>query len=137
MYTPTISDPLLVLVADDDDDMRALVAETLRADGCSTLEARDGQEVIDLLLSLDEPGLRPDVLVTDVKMPKLSGLGVLHALMRARWSLPVIMMTVVSDGSIHTVAKRLGAVGVLHKPFDPNDLLTAVHNAKAARELHR
>jgi DNA-binding response OmpR family regulator len=45
------------------------------------------------------------------------------------------MITVVSDESIHTVAKRLGAVGVLHKPFDPNDLLTAVRNARAARDL--
>jgi len=95
------------------------------------------EEVIDLLLSLDSPGRRPDVLVADVKMPKLSGLGVLHALMQARWDLPVVMMTVVSDESIHTVAKRLGAVGVLHKPFDPSDLLTAVRNAKAARVLHR
>jgi CheY-like chemotaxis protein len=137
MYTTTIGDPLFVLVADDDDDVRALVSRTLRADGCSTLEARDGEEVIDLLLSLDSPGRRPDVLVADVKMPKLSGLGVLHALMQARWDLPVVMMTVVSDESIHTVAKRLGAVGVLHKPFDPSDLLTAVRNAKAARVLHR
>ena len=129
-------EPLVVLVADDDDDMRALVTATLRADGCSTLEARDGQELLDLLgEALDEPGLRPDVVVSDIKMPRLSGLGVLGALTRARWKLPVVLMTVVSDESIHTVAKRLGAVGVLRKPFDPDDLLTAVRNAKAARGL--
>ena len=127
---------LVVLVADDDDDMRALVTATLRANGCSTLEARDGQELLDLLgEALDEPGLRPDVVVSDVKMPRLSGLGVLGALVQARWKLPVVMMTVVSDESIHTVAKRLGAVGVLHKPFDPDDLMTAVRNAKAARAM--
>jgi len=85
--------------------------------------------------ALDEPGLRPDVVVSDVKMPRLSGLGVLGALVQARWKLPVVMMTVVSDESIHAVAKRLGAVGVLHKPFDPDDLMTAVRNAKAAREM--
>jgi CheY-like chemotaxis protein len=137
MHTSTSRDPLLVLVADDDDDMRALVTETLRADGCTTLEARDGEELLDLLRhALVESGSRPDVVLTDVKMPRLSGLGVLEALRLTRWSLPVVMMTALLDASIDTVAKRLGAVGVLRKPFDPDDLLTAVHNAKAARDLH-
>ena len=136
MHTPELFEPLLVLVADDDDDMRALVTNALQADGCSTLEARDGEELLELLqLGLDRPTLRPDVLVTDVKMPRLSGLGVLEALNAAHWNLPVVMITVVSDESIYTVSRRLGAVGVLHKPFDPNDLLTAVRNAKSAREL--
>ncbi len=136
MHMSTSRDVLRVLVADDDEDMRALVTATLHADGCSTVEACDGEELLELLrISLDEPWLRPDVVVADVKMPKLSGLGVLAALKRARWDLPVVMITVVSDESIHTVAKRLGAVGVLHKPFDPNDLLTAVRNARAARDL--
>ncbi len=138
MYTTTSSREFLrVLVADDDDDMRELVTRALHADGCSTVEARDGEELLDLLrTSLDEPWLRPDVVVVDVKMPKLSGLGVLAALKRAKWDLPVVMITAVTDESIHTVARRLGAVGVLHKPFDPSDLLTAVRNARAARDLH-
>lgn len=110
----------------------------MHADGCSTLEACDGEELLELLkTSLDEPWLRPDVLITDVKMPKLSGLGVLAALKRAHWDLPVIMITVVNDESIHTVARRLGAICVLHKPFDPDDLLTAVRNARAVRDLQQ
>jgi DNA-binding response OmpR family regulator len=133
MHSALPSGRLVVLVADDDDDMRALVAATLRADGCSTLEARDGQELLDLLgRALSEPELQPDVVVSDVKMPRRSGLGVLQAMRQARWNLPVVMMTVVSDESIHTVARRLGAVGVLHKPFEPDELLAAVRNAKTA-----
>lgn len=128
---------LRVLVADDDEDMRALVIEALRASGCATVEACDGNEVLALLReALDNPALRPDVIVADVKMPGMSGFGVLAALRRAQWDLPVVMITVVSDESIYTVAKRLGAVGVLHKPFDPDDLVTAVRNAKAAQNLH-
>ncbi len=89
---------------------------------------------IDLLdEALDEPSLRPDVLVTDIRMPKLSGLGVLHALKRARWSLPVVVMTAVHDEFIEVVAMRLGAVGILHKPFDMDDLMTAVQNARAVK----
>jgi CheY-like chemotaxis protein len=134
MQPPTSSDSLLVFVADDDDDMRALVSEALRADGCTTLEARDGEELLVLLRrAFSEPGLRPDVVLTDIKMPGLSGLGVLEALSLAHSSLPVVVMTAMSDGSVDTVAKRLGAVGVLRKPFDTDDMLIAVHNAKAAR----
>jgi CheY-like chemotaxis protein len=138
MHSSRVEEPLLVLVAEDDDDMRALVAGALRSNGCSTLEARDGQELVELLvLARKNPALRPDVVLTDLKMPRLSGLGVLEAVRRARWDLPVVMMTVVADDSIHAIAKRLGAVGVLQKPFEPGALLTAVRNAKAAHDLHR
>jgi two-component system nitrogen regulation response regulator GlnG len=128
---------LRVLVADDDDDMLALVTATLQGDGCSTVEAHDGDELIEMLThALDQPNLRPDVIVADVKMPGLSGLGVLAVLNRMTSRVPVVLMTVVTDASIHAVARRLGAVGVLHKPFDPDDLLTAVRNAKSIRDLH-
>jgi|HubBroStandDraft_1064217.scaffolds.fasta_scaffold92994_2 CheY-like chemotaxis protein len=136
MYSSRPPTPLRVLVADDDEDMRALVTATLQADGCSTVEARDGQELLDLLSNaLARKDLRPDVVVADVKMPGLSGLGVLAALRGTKSELPVILMTVLTDESIETVAKRLGAVGILRKPFDPDDLVTAVRNATAIRAL--
>jgi len=122
-----------VLVADDDDDMRALVAATLRADGYNVLEASDGVELLDQLeRALDDPRARPDVVVTDVMMPRLSGLGVLDALKRAQQHFPVVLMTVLADVSVDIVARRLGAVGVLRKPFDIDDLRTAVVNATLA-----
>jgi CheY-like chemotaxis protein len=119
-----------VIVADDDDDFRALVAETLRSDGYTVVEARDGAELLSLLGdSLDDPFTRPDIILTDVLMPKLSGLGVLEELRRARVRLPVLMMTGFAPASVAAVAKRLGAVGVLKKPFDAADLRAAVLNA--------
>ena len=122
-----------VLVADDDEDLRSLVAETLRAEGYQVVEAHDGAELLDHLRgSLDGSRTRPDVVVTDVLMPKLSGLGVLDALRRAQWNVPVILMTVLGDGSVDTLAKRLGAVCVLRKPLDIDDLRTAVLNAGSA-----
>jgi len=128
--------PLRILVADDDEEMRALVTATLHADGCSTVEAHDGRELLDLLQNeLDGADLRSDVIVADVKMPGLSGLGVLAALQHTKWKLPVVLITVLTDESIDTVA-RLGAVGILRKPFDPDDLVTAVRNAAAIRALH-
>ncbi len=119
-----------VLVADDDEDMRALVASALRGDGPDVVEAGDGEELLVALEeTMDDPTLRPDVVVCDVKMPKLSGLGVLAAIQRAHMHCPVVLMTVLSDESIESVAKSLGAVGVLRKPFDVDDLRTAVVNA--------
>jgi CheY-like chemotaxis protein len=133
----TWTDVRRVVVADDDEDMRAAVAAALQADGCITVEARDGRELLDLIcISFDQPWLRPDVIVTDVKMPTVSGLGVLAALQCANCNLPVVMITAAADEYVDRVARRLGAVGVLHKPFDLDDLVTAVRNAKAVHALH-
>ena len=76
--TPTFQP--LPSFADDHDDMREAVVGSLRAAGHRTMEARDGEELLELLRNAGEdPLLRPDVVVTDVRMPKLSGLGVLSA----------------------------------------------------------
>jgi DNA-binding response OmpR family regulator len=129
--TPEHLANMTVLVADDDDEMRALVVETLQADGYRVMEARDGEEVLALLSdSLADRNTLPDVIVADVRMPKLSGLGVLEELRRAQVTLPVLMMTGFVPDSVDVVARRLGAVGVLRKPFDVDDLRTAVMNAK-------
>jgi CheY-like chemotaxis protein len=125
-----------VLVADDDGDLREIVAETLRADGYEVTEARDGSELLELLERAAEEDTRPDIIVTDVKMPLLSGLGVLSAMRRAHLPVPVVVMTAYAHDSVRTVARRLGAVGVLRKPFDIDDLRTAVMNARAAHEAH-
>jgi CheY-like chemotaxis protein len=121
---------LTVFVADDDEAMREAVATSLRAGGHFVVEARDGAELLDLLLgTLGAPPIRPDVVVSDVRMPNLSGLGVLAALQRAACNVPVLLITALADESVHNVARRLGAIGVLRKPFETNDLLTAVLNA--------
>jgi len=130
--------PTTVLVADDDDDMRDLIAATLRSDGYEVLEATDGVDLLDRLeRALDDPHERPDVVVTDIMMPRLSGLGVLDALRRAQLHVPVILMTVLADQSVHIVARRLGAVGVLRKPFDADDLRAAIMSACVAHAERR
>ena len=136
--TDPAAPPMTLLVADDDEDMRSLVAETFRSDGYTVIEACDGAELLDRLEhAFDDPRALPDVVVTDVMMPHLSGLGVLDALRRAHLHFPVILMTVLADESVHIVARRLGAVGVLRKPFDVDDLRTAVMNAVVAYDRAR
>ena len=136
MLSTAMGTRLRVFVADDDPEMLAFICELLEAHGCVTQAARDGEELLDqLIFTLDQPRLRPDVLVLDVRMPRLSGLGVLSALRKACWQLPVIMITVMKDESVRAVAKRHGAVGMLKIPFDPDDLVTAVQNAGAIQHL--
>jgi DNA-binding NtrC family response regulator len=123
-----------VIVADDDDDMRSAVAEALRIEGYLVSEAHDGAEIMAML---DEGSARPDIIVADIRMPRLSGFGMLQALNRGHRDVPVVLMTAFSDGPVGAVALELGAVGVLHKPFDPDDLLTAVCNARQVVDARR
>ncbi len=133
MHVESPRPALSVLVADDDEDMRSLIAETLRRDGHHVGEARDGVDLLERVReTLDDPSRRGIVVVTDVLMPNLSGLGVLAALRRSRWQVPVILMTALDDESVTTVAKRFGVVTVFKKPVDVDDLRTAVLNAQLA-----
>jgi two-component system response regulator (stage 0 sporulation protein F) len=124
---------LRVLVADDDAEMRVLVAESLRADGYDVIEATDGADLLGRLeeaMSEDDPAKRALVVVTDVLMPNLSGLGVLATLRKAGHEVPVILMTGLADDSVPVVAKRFGAVALFRKPVDIDNLRTAVVNAR-------
>jgi CheY-like chemotaxis protein len=128
--TPTMPvQPTTVLVAEDDYDLRTIIAQTLRADGYTVVGAADGCEAPDQLARVEYP-FPPDIVVLDVWMPHLCGLGVLEALHEAHVVVPVIMMTAKGNASVCADAKRLGAVGVLHKPFDADDSRTVLLNAE-------
>jgi DNA-binding response OmpR family regulator len=119
-----------VFIAEDDASMREALAAALGASGYETTEARDGANLLELLEdAMSDPGRCPDVIVADVRMPVLSGFGILSALRRAQTNIPVVLITAMRDPSMHTVAVRLGAMGFLQKPFGMEDLLSAVRSA--------
>jgi two-component system response regulator (stage 0 sporulation protein F) len=123
-----------VFIADDDADMRRLIRLALEKDGCEVFEARDGAELIDLLDGVEiGAGDVPDVVITDVYMPNFSGLGVLRTLRQARSHLPVILITVDPVQAVQSDARQWGAAAVFAKPFDLEDLRTAVANARRLR----
>jgi two-component system KDP operon response regulator KdpE len=115
-------------LADDDDDMRALIRVALERDGCEVVEARDGAELIDLLGAAGRRA-QPDVVVTDVQMPNFSGLGVLRALRQANSELPIILIAVDTSHAVNSDAKQWHATAVLKKPFRLEDLRAAVLDA--------
>ncbi len=135
---PSAEQKRLVLVAEDDEDLRALIVATLRADLFVVVEVGDGAQALERLdAAVESPEQMPDVIVSDVRMPVLSGFGVLAALRRAHLSTPVILITAFTDPSFFMVAERLGAAGFLKKPFDMGDLLRAVLDARPAHERAR
>lgn len=130
--------PARVLVAEDDAEMRSVVAAAVRKDGYEVVEARDGAEVLDLIgdsLLRRKPD-PPDVLITDIRMPGFSGLQVLAGLRQADWKVPVILITAFGDPGTHAQARRLGAVAVFDKPFDVDDLRTVVMNLVLGGRRH-
>ena len=125
---PTASPPPVVLLAEDDDELRRLLAHKLERRGCVVVQARTGVELAALII---DRGLErapadlgaAELIVTDVRMPGMTGLEIVGLLRMIDWALPVIVMTGFGDAAAHAEARRLGAQ-LFDKPVDL-DVLTA------------
>ncbi len=116
-------------MADDDPEMRGLIASLLRQDGYEVSESPDGSAVLEALRSC--PQSPPDLLISDVEMPRSSGLRVLAAVKRSFPHLPVVLITAFGSAEVHREARRLGAAAVLDKPFGISDLRDLVRRLLA------
>lgn len=116
-----------ILLAEDDREMRLLLASALRAEGYSVMECRDGDQFVDRIIT-PSSGVGFDLIVSDVRMPSHSGLEILEAGSQLKDFPPMILITAFGSESLHTQAQRLGAVAVFDKPFDIEHLLDAVRS---------
>jgi CheY-like chemotaxis protein len=107
------------LVVDDDDAIRTTVAEVLRAEGYVVNTAANGAEA---LVAVDQA--RPRVVVLDMRMPVLDGWGFVQGLTERGIRLKVLVLTATQDA--RRWAAEIGADGYIAKPFDLDDLLSAV-----------
>ncbi|HEX4448279.1 MAG TPA: response regulator [Polyangiaceae bacterium] len=117
-----------ILLAEDDGEMRALVARALRLDGYEVIEVDDGGRTLIRLASFYAPAHQReafDLLISDIRMPVCSGLQILERLRLAHWKMPAILMTASGDERMERQAMGLGAV-LFSKPFDVDDLRVAV-----------
>jgi CheY-like chemotaxis protein len=122
--------PFRVLLAEDDAEMRSVVADALRGDGYEVVELADGGRLlVDIAARLKSgDGVDSlDLIVSDIRMPVCTGLQILAALRDAHWHTPVILMTAFGDDATRRHAESLSAV-LFDKPFDMDDLRTAVAN---------
>ena len=118
-----------VLLAEDNEALRELVAMALEEAGFDVRAAGDGEAMIELLQSAVLADPPPVALVMDIRMPRFSGLDVLRAARLSRWHLPVVLMTAFPDEETVRLAESLGAACTLEKPLDVDDLIQAIELA--------
>jgi DNA-binding response OmpR family regulator len=118
-----------ILLAEDDREMRALLAGALRRAGYGVTECGDGVELLELLGSFILPDLEHvavDLVISDIRMPGLTGLEILEGLSRHGDFPPFILITAFGDVETHARAKYSGALAMFDKPFDVDDLVAKV-----------
>ncbi len=114
------SEPRHLLLAEDDDELRWSLTKLLEADGYLVTAVASGTEVLEHLggkMLFDEAFTPPDVIVSDVRMPGVSGLSVLEGVRQRGWKTPVVLITAFGDEDVRAKAARLDAT-VLSKPID-------------------
>jgi DNA-binding NtrC family response regulator len=116
-----LDEPRTVLIADDDRQLRTLLAEFLTTEGFEVLQASDGVEALQAV----EMG-RPDVMLLDIMMPRLGGLRTLDAIHAFDPNLPVVVMTGTLDAETLRRAIFSGATTVLTKPLQLEDVAAAI-----------
>ncbi len=114
MFDGSGNERQVVLVVDDDSRVRSYVRAVLEKAGFAILEAKDGRDALDLMRALH---LSPDVVVTDIHMPRMNGLELAKVLSAEIPALPLIFIS----------GEETACTPLVQKPFSPQDLLDAVH----------
>jgi AmiR/NasT family two-component response regulator len=118
-----------ILVAEDETIIRLDLKDLLERAGHEVCaEARDGEEAVALASSLE-----PDLAIMDVKMPRLDGIEAAKRILDAR-PIPIVMLTAYGQDELVSRAAEAGVFGYLVKPFREQDLLPAIHTARARHE---
>jgi two-component system, cell cycle response regulator CpdR len=120
-----------VLIADDEDSMRTLVARAIAMDGHDTVTAQDGAEALEILTREDGAF---DLLLTDIQMPVMDGIALALSAARDFPKLTILLMTGFADQRER--ASNLSAIAhdVITKPFSVADIRTAVADALSSRK---
>ncbi len=120
----------LVLVVDDEENIRELLRESLEDEGYRVSLAKNGQEAVEKARAL-----KPDTILMDVKMPVMSGMDAFLKIKESQPDLPVIFLTAFGSSDLAISAMKSGAYDYLTKPFDIDEVRIKVKRALELREL--
>lgn len=116
----------MILVVDDEQGMRELLTVLLEHQGYRVITASDGEQALDLVAHQS-----PDLVISDVRMPRMDGIGLLTGIRKADPHLPVIMVTAYASMDSTIQAMRLGADDYITKPFRIDEIRLVVEKALA------
>ena len=117
-----------VLTVDDSRTMRDMLMLALSEAGFRVVQAEDGVHGLEVLA-----GETPDVIVTDLNMPRMDGFGFIKGVRsdQRHRVVPILVLTTESDAEKKDRARRAGATGWIVKPFDPVKLVDAIRRVAA------
>jgi DNA-binding NtrC family response regulator len=118
-----------VLVVDDEEDAREMLAAILTQAGFDVDDAADGFAALSKVSHY-----RPDVVVTDLRMPGMTGVDLLQRIRRIHGDVPVILATGLETWDLCTAAEAYGAVTCLVKPVELDELVWHIEMALAVRQ---
>jgi DNA-binding response OmpR family regulator len=124
-----------VLLAEDDEDMRELIAQIFRQRAYEVTECEDGPDLVFQLASdvLFGGPATFDLVISDIRMPGSTALEILEAMRECEGVPPVILITAFPSADTHTDARRLGVAALFEKPFELERLLKKAEELLAAR----
>jgi two-component system, chemotaxis family, chemotaxis protein CheY len=125
-----------VLIVDDEPDVRKVVRMTLEKAGYDVIEAEDGEKAIQVI-NKDENPLILDVIICDIRMPKINGVEAINYFQQQYPRVPLIVLTGFPDMDMATGFLKKGIVDYLVKPVEKEKLVGAVAKAFEQRELYR
>jgi two-component system chemotaxis response regulator CheY len=123
-----------VLVVDDEDSIRSLLRMILTQAGYDVEEAEDGGKAVEVLNCGDNP-LMVDVIICDIRMPRINGVEAIAYFRDQYPSLPVIVLTGYHDEQLASSLRRQGVVEFLEKPAEREQILSSVAQAIAGRRI--
>ena len=121
-----------VLVVDDEENIRLVLRTLLKKHGYEVEVAEEGEGALAALESFD-----PDVILTDVRMPKMGGMDLLAALRAKQHPATVIVMSAYGNVDLAIEAMKAGAYDYVSKPFKPDEIVLALRKAEERETLRR
>ncbi len=115
-----------ILVVDDEQNMLNTLAFILESANYQVTTAAEGQQALEEILAARENGHPVDLLITDLRLPGLTGLQLIDELHYLKIKIPVLLITAYGNRSLFRELKRIGCADYLDKPFDYTELVKRV-----------
>lgn len=118
-----------VLAIDDSRTIRTLVQRAMEDAGFTCITANDGQEGVERFAEAD-----PDIVITDINMPRLDGFGVIKSIRDGtiNRTVPILVLTTESAEELKSRAREAGATGWIVKPFEDSAIVSVVRRVTGA-----